>query len=343
MSSSTKRVLNNWTEAQRSVLHLLYTHFTFFDATTRTQIFNFMFKNELQASGIHGGLGDVALHSQYRDRTRKDREHLWTNVLRDPQTDAEERGREELIERIKDAAVTLEVVTRDGTLRSAREAHIPETQAGDDDEGDGELRTPPKKARSFIKASSESVLDMLHYKDLTWTANRPSIDSLRNALMKHSSPIYKRGGQVHRIIIDSDNIEADFMVCDTSICTDCSKSTDPTLPSETEGLPFVHSSDTVMDQKRTYFRPNPKVHLSDRPKHFQRHVQFKGIDGDVSCWARICANIGCRVCMRGSVQRNPRLWERYAWEGGTSGVQGSEESGDVDAQTEDEGLDRADE
>lgn len=110
MSSPTKRVQNNWTEAQRTVLHLLYTYFTSFDTTTRTLIFNNIFKDELQAYGIHGGLGDVALHSQYRDRTRKDREHLWTNVLRVPQTHAEELERRELIKRINDAAATLEAV-----------------------------------------------------------------------------------------------------------------------------------------------------------------------------------------------------------------------------------------
>ena len=333
MTSPNKRVLNTWTEAQRSVLNLLYTHFTSFDATTRALIFNAMFKDELRASGIHGGLGDIAIHSQYRDRTRKDREHLWTNVLRDPQTNAEEQEREELIERIKDAAAKLGIVTEEATLSTAEE-HITGSRDRDRNRDDVEGGIPRKEARVSIHAPGGTVLDMIHYNDLTWTGNRPSIDSLHNALIRHSLPIYKHGGQVHRITIHSDQIEADFMVCDTSICNNCYESTDPTLPSETEGLPFVHSSDTVMDQKRTYFQPKPKVHLSGRPKHFQRQVQFKGLHGGVSCWVRVCGNIGCRICMHRNVQRNPRLRERYALEGHAEGDESSEVSDDVDVPVE---------
>jgi hypothetical protein len=215
-------------------------------------------------------------------------------------TDEEKQEQQQLVDRIHDAAATLGVSTEDASLA----AHSP--LAGEDSERE-ESRL---RAMTQREGDAEDVMEMLHNKDLTWNSNSPSINSINRALINHASSVYKHGGQVHRVTIESDTQEADFMICDTSVCDECSDSADSTSSSKTEGLPFVHSSDTIMDTKRSYFRPKPKAHSSEIPKIFRRFVQFKGMKGEIGYWVKICGNIGCQVCMWGNYQRNPRLLKR---------------------------------
>ena len=303
MSSPAKRLHNVWTETQRAALHILITQFDF-DATTRTSIFNILFKDDLEKCGIEKGLGDIALESQYRERTRKGRTHLWANVLRGPGTKEEKQLQQQLIGQIHNAATTLGVSTEDASLA----AHSPLA------EETGELDETSLRPESMRKGATEEVMEMLHDKHLTWKANSPSITTLDGAIIDHASPVYKHGGQVHRVTIESNTNIADFMICDPSACDECSDSANPTLPSKTDGLPFVHSSDTTMDTERTYFRPKPKANSSEIPRTFRRFIQFKGIKGEFGCWVKICGNIGCQVCMWGNLQRNPGLLKRQGLE-----------------------------
>ena len=138
-------------------------------------------------------------------------------------------------------------------------------------------------------------LDMLHSTSVKWNNSHSSINSETLQNIEQSSLVYKHGGQVQRITVDDTN-QYDFVICDSSFCKICNPKADDTQNSETEGFPFVHSSDTAIDEKITFFTPMPRPSNGQIQKGYVRRVRFQTPGGIVSCVVRICGYVGCESC-----------------------------------------------
>lgn len=307
MASPTKKP-HKWTEAQRTVLNLLNTQLNL-EVHARTQIFNTVFQDELNQAGIHGGLEDGALKWQWRDRAHKGREHLWQGALRGPRTDAEKAARKRLVDKIRGAANTLGISIENEANADDNEAGPSEAEdsaTADLTEPGGEVESEDgssiPEANLIARTPNQDVLDMLHTNSVSWNQDGASIRSLTDATIASSSPYYKHSGEIRRIRIQSGvcqgNPEADFILCDAEICPRCSDPSTPIVQFPAERLPFVHSSDTTMIERRTHFNPKSKDRPTGRAeKTFLRYVQFKSLNRDVACWVRVCGYVGCAVCM----------------------------------------------
>ena len=97
---------NEWTSEQRFVLHLLHSQFDL-GAQYQAAIFNHIFDGYLKEQGITDGLTAKILDSQYYERKRQGRSHLWAAVLATPKSDEETAKRQDLLERVRAAATTV--------------------------------------------------------------------------------------------------------------------------------------------------------------------------------------------------------------------------------------------
>ena len=138
-------------------------------------------------------------------------------------------------------------------------------------------------------------LEMVHHSKVRWDLNRPLIDYMENASIPHSSHVYRHGGQVHRVTYNG-GWDIDCMICDPNFCRLCNENADPSVPSQTGGLPFVHSSDTGRDDGMTVFQPKPKAHASVVSQGHLRSARFQSLKGVIRHPVRICGYVGCRVC-----------------------------------------------
>ncbi|KAK3704350.1 hypothetical protein LTR37_013903 [Vermiconidia calcicola] len=117
------RPQNHWPEEQRFVLYFLNERFEF-DVHTNTNIFNHIFADQLSACGYPKGLGYKILGSQWHDRGRAGRSHLWDVALRKLQSDQKLQG--QIIKQIQDAAIAVDapntspVATKNITTRDMK-------------------------------------------------------------------------------------------------------------------------------------------------------------------------------------------------------------------------------
>lgn len=98
------------------------------------------------------------------------------------------------------------------------------------------------------------------------------------------------------------------MICDADFCTLCDEDAD-NRPSPTEGLPWVHSSDTTRTAKGiTFFTPKHRhynnVYMSTS---YLRRVRFQTEDGEVSVIARVCGYKDCDTCEARSLAAMKKL------------------------------------
>ena len=158
------------------------------------------------------------------------------------------------------------------------------TEAGEEVDDADEVDMSIREPKAMAPKPDEKVLEMLHHKDISWNADGASMHSLEGATIAHTSSYYKHGGEVRRISVGPDDSEADFMICDASICPACSDPSTSVVLAPAEELPFVHSSDTTIIARWTYFTPQQKSRPQGKStKNFLRFVHFKGLDGDVAC------------------------------------------------------------
>ena len=392
--------INVWTEEQRVVLRLLHTRFNF-DANTRAAIFNRVFDAYLRTQGVPGGLAASVLGSQYRERTRPGRRHLWRSALRIPKSDDERAQEAELLSRIRTAAaavggnVASQAAPAPAPAPSPRTAYGSNTQTGrgestskgwkgwatlleedsarlaaarqrngfddeswdmggyrsrtgrstlddrsryaysgivggvhdetelfseapgsDDDWEEEEERRQNRSAGNETtsqapEAASVARLEMLHESDVTWNDTQPSLQVfVEGTLIPLASRIYQHGGQVHRVSFPG-NQSVDCMICDPKFCDTCHARADTNQENKTQGLPFIHSSDTTRANGITSFQPQPKANSGNVPQCYRRNIRFQSVDSEISCPAKICPNTGCGVCTGSGYIRNPDRWASY--------------------------------
>ena len=87
------------------MLYFLNERFEF-DVHTNTNIFNHIFADQLSACGYPKGLSYKILGSQWHDRGRPGRSHLWDVALRKLQSDQKLQG--QIVKQIQDAAIAVD-------------------------------------------------------------------------------------------------------------------------------------------------------------------------------------------------------------------------------------------
>ena len=144
-------------------------------------------------------------------------------------------------------------------------------------------------------------LEMLHWSDVNWEKRDKPWKEVTT--IDRDSPIYKQGGQAHRITLE-DGSEADIMLCSPAFCKTCQPSAGLTMESDSPiseiralGLPFVHSSDTIRDEGVLVFEPRPKAHSRNVGGDcYRRLVSFWTDNGQLTCMAMVCGYGDCEIC-----------------------------------------------
>ena len=165
-----------------------------------------------------------------------------------------------------------------------------------------------------------AALEMLHASEITWKDNQASAEDMETSFISQSSAVYKHGGQVHRIQYGDRDI--DCMVCDANICEHCGGESEASAESVTDGIPFVHSSDTIRPNKVTVFHPRPKANTGAAKDGYLRSVRFVTLDGVVRWPARVCRYVQCQTCSGSEHLRREENKEqdRLAWAHGDRGL-----------------------
>ena len=145
-----------------------------------------------------------------------------------------------------------------------------------------------------------SHLEMVHTSHVQWqNPNRPSIDTgtIGIVAIPHRSPVYVRGGQVHRISLTSGQ-EIDVMACDISFCSQCGGNVDTTTPSPFFGKPFTHFLALEKDGDYYNFTGAPSVHNRFTATMREATAMFRSTDGAFRCQVSVCEAINCGECLR---------------------------------------------
>lgn len=171
---------------------------------------------------------------------------------------------------------------------------------------ESELGMPPRGQTSslptmplFDESAPPNELPMFHSRHLEWKDGIAIISSRdRNAVREviHSSVLYKQGGLTYRVMLPS-GIQIDIMVCETSICSDCTGSlASTTTPTLLSSLPFVHLHDLLLkDVGPNEFNPRAKLRNGLQSSAWQDSVVFKGRYGNIISKASVCR--GCEYCI----------------------------------------------
>ena len=197
--------------------------------------------------------------------------------------------------------VAVQKRVRDTTsIDMGKEVQPSEDSEMEDEEGETEDQDVEEPGTEK-SAAANRPLEMLHRSGVDWEGGPPSVESFDDTLIEHSCAVYQHGGDVHRIMT-FDGQEADFMICDPKSCAVCDPHANTVRDGGTDGLPFVHSSDTVRDSGLTYFKPKPRNNVGSAQQGFFRWINFQGLDGAVWGWSRICGHVGCVVCSGSEMQ-----------------------------------------
>lgn len=113
-------------------------------------------------------------------------------------------------------------------------------------------------------------------------------------------PLYLHGGPVcciTEVAEDSKKKTLDYMVCDKDFCDECGDNTYMLKPSLTNGLPFVHSCETIRPEKNKFlFRRREHGKLEVVGGGWQRDVHFETEEGLKKFRVQTCVHRGCEVC-----------------------------------------------
>ncbi|KAK3050106.1 hypothetical protein LTR09_008761 [Extremus antarcticus] len=203
-----------------------------------------------------------------------------------------------------------EAEQQEASMSDAQANNDQQSNNGGDVDGDEEARQSlPDRLLTDEERADQPKLRMLHHSYITWNADSTAeswIAGLVNPEHPDGKEVYDHGGQVFRVAMTTSKVdqesgihfrEEDFMVCDLEYCLVCKADGDDDLWSPTEGLPFVHSSDTVRSAGGiTRFTPKPRQYELDYGPGYLRRVRFMTESGETSVPARVCGYQGCEVC-----------------------------------------------
>lgn len=178
-----------WTEEQRLLLHLLNEDSSY-DPDTRALLFNAVSAEHLRRCGVTRPFTAGMLSSQYSDRRRAERRHLWDPVIQPAATEAEKSKRDDIRKRILDASKQLGL---DGTaagtspLSGTKSVNTHVSIAADGESGeeaavDSEVsryRVSKRELNALKDWRSNPKLKTQASKEQRESSNRPNLPILR--------------------------------------------------------------------------------------------------------------------------------------------------------------------